>query len=98
MKNLSLLILVIGLMFLTSCISIHSSDVSNIEPSGSSQYLAQANGLGILALTVPDVQELENKVVAELKNQGFVKNVRVRLQMRNLFIVQLYEVIAIGER
>jgi hypothetical protein len=97
-KKLSLLFVLCGLILLSGCVAIHSVSISHMDTKGSNPQMTQASAMGFLTLTVPDMNELETKALSDLRNQGYVKNVRFRLEMRNFWIIQLYRVIAIGER
>jgi hypothetical protein len=82
----------------SGCIAIYSTDFSNIDSSNGSRYSSSAEAQGILLVTVPEMSDLEEKALMGLKQQGALRNIRVRLEMRNFFVVQLYKVIAVGEK
>ncbi len=98
MKKLSVFFITFALaVFLFGCVSIHSVGVSNVAPNEGTVKTAEASGFGVLTLTVPDAASLEKQAIANLKAKGATKNIIIRLQMRNFFIVQQYVVIATGE-
>lgn len=97
-KIIPSLFLVSIVVVFSGCIAIHSTGFSNVDPSGGTMYSSQASGVGILSVTVPEINELEDKAIQGLRQQGANKNIRVRLEMRNFFVVQLYKVVAVGER
>ena len=83
---------------LTGCIALQSVSVSGVTPSGGSAVTTSASGLGILALTIPSITELERKALDDAKSQGASKNFSARLSMRNWVIVQNYKVEVTGEK
>ena len=99
MRKLVLLgLIILASVALSSCIYLSSISVSDLHPSAQTVFTSNAQGMGILHLTAPTTSELEDKVVGDLKSKGATKNIRVRLQMRDFFIVQMYEVIGHGEK
>lgn len=90
-------LIAVSLVF-SGCVAIHSSSFSNVEAGGGTGYTAQAEAMGILSVTVPEIHDLEDRALNGLKQNGATKNIRVRLEMRNFFVVQMYKVIAIGEK
>jgi hypothetical protein len=97
-KLMALGIIMIFCCTLGGCIYLSSISVSGVSPVAQTVISSKADGIGILRLTVPSASDLEDKVVADLKSKGATKNIRVRLEMRDFFVVQLYEVNGQGEK
>ena len=86
-------------IFFTGCVAITSASVDSVVGKGGPKVMAEAGGVGILSLTVPDVKALEGAALDKLRSQGATKNVTSRLQMRNWFgFVQVYQVMLTGEK
>jgi hypothetical protein len=83
---------------LGGCIYISSISVSGVSPVAQTMISSKADAVGILHLTAPPPSDLEDKVVADLKSKGATKNIRVRLEMRDFWVVQLFEVNGQGEK
>ena len=84
---------------LTGCVGITSVSLDNIAAKSKGEKLvAESSGVGILTLTVPNANRLEAEALDRLRELGATKNVTSRLQMRNFMVVQLYSVVATGEK
>ncbi len=97
MSLAGIVLLVVGLV--SSCIGIRSIAIDEIAPSGCDFVTSKAQEIGILHLIVPPVEDLEDRVIADLKANGATKNIRLRLTVRDfLLVIQLYELQGRGEK
>ena len=85
--------------FLTGCVVLSSTSVDNVVAKSGPKAIADTSAIGILSLTLPDVNALEVAALGKIQGQGAVKNVTTRLEMRNWFgVVQVYKVTITGEK
>jgi hypothetical protein len=76
--------------FGSACVQHYSHAVSASTSTQGSPVVAEASGIGVLALTVPDLNASD-----ELKSKcpsGKLSNVETQASMRNWFFVQAYSV------
>jgi hypothetical protein len=76
--------------FGSGCVQHYSHAVSASTSTQGSPVVAEASGIGVLALTVPDLNASD-----ELKTKcpsGKLSNVETTASMRNWFFVQAYSV------
>jgi hypothetical protein len=78
----------------SSCITMQSVSISNVEPSTGTEVNGSASGMGFFHIGVP--KGLAEKATYELKNNGAVANISTVLTMREWGIVQFYKVTAKG--
>lgn len=98
MKLASLFCMLAVVCLFSGCVAIHSTHFDSVDPSTGNKYSSSAEGIGILSVTVPEMSDLEDKALSGLKQHGALRNIRVRLEMRNFFVVQLYKVVVVGEK
>jgi hypothetical protein len=91
-KGLALGAIAVAGLSLSSCIMIHSSSISDMTGTGTA-ISATADDMGILHVVIPD--NLTQKANSELTTQcksGKMTDVTTELTMRDILIVQLYEI------
>jgi hypothetical protein len=88
---------VLLLICCTSCISKLSQTVTDIRPATGNAVEARVSGIGVLALTVPELTEEAEAALAAKCNGKNVVRVNSALQMRNWLIVQHYVLTLRGE-
>jgi len=80
------------------CVTIRQVSCDNLSAQRGDIVTSRAQGIGVLHVIVPRSEELEDRALADLRAKGAVRNVRLRLTVRDfLLVVQLYEVHGQGE-
>ncbi|MBF0441886.1 MAG: hypothetical protein HQK54_08285 [Oligoflexales bacterium] len=92
------LICIAAALLLSGCVSMTSVTISDMVSKAGTPVTVEKSAVGIMSLTVPSASGLEAAALKELRDKGAVKNVTTRLQMRNWVFVQVYGVVATGEK